>query len=150
HLDGALGALPPNEQAVAANVFRYLVTPSGTKIALGAKDLSELTELPETEVASVLGNLSGGSRILRPVAPPLPSPQRRGARVARGEVAPPRYEIFHDVLASAVLDWRRRYEADQDKERIRREEVEKQEQLRREALARTQRLRTLLAGAVVF
>ena len=33
HLDKTMSALPPNEQDIAARVFHYLVTPSGTKIA---------------------------------------------------------------------------------------------------------------------
>jgi tetratricopeptide (TPR) repeat protein len=39
---------------------------------------------------------------------------------APGEVL--RYEIFHDVLAQAILDWRRRFDAQQQEERIRLEE----------------------------
>ena len=41
---------------------------------------------------------ASGIRILRPVAPP---PDQLNA--------PTRYEIFHDVAAPAMLDWRRRY-----------------------------------------
>src|SRR5205085_10401929 len=36
HLDTAMSALPSHEQDAAARVFRYLVTPSGTKIAYTA------------------------------------------------------------------------------------------------------------------
>ena len=61
--------------------------------------------LPNTHIPAknsctpVLEKMSAsGIRILRPVAPP---PDQLNA--------PTRYEIFHDVLAPAMLDWRRRY-----------------------------------------
>ena len=41
HLRRAVEELSPEEKDVAADVFRYLVTPSGTKIAHGAGDLAE-------------------------------------------------------------------------------------------------------------
>ena len=91
HLDGALNALSDDEQELAASMFRYLVTPSGTKIAHRVDDLAEYAGAPPAAVAAVLGKLAaGGTRVVRPA----------------GEDA---YEIYHDVLASAVLDWRARY-----------------------------------------
>ncbi len=33
HLDAVMSTLLPNEQEIAASIFHYLVTPSGTKIA---------------------------------------------------------------------------------------------------------------------
>jgi hypothetical protein len=98
HLDAAMSALPPNEQDVAARVFHYLVTPSGTKITHTVHDLTKYAELPEMQLTRVLDKLSGAEiRILRPVAP---SPEQPTVM---------RYEIFHDVLAPAILDWRERY-----------------------------------------
>src|SRR5215813_255666 len=97
HLDGVMSALPEREQEAAANAFHYLVTPGGTKIAHTIPDLVEYSGVPETELARVLTKLSGGDfRIVRPVAPPSDQPKAL------------RYEIFHDVLAPAILDWRRR------------------------------------------
>jgi hypothetical protein len=97
HLDAEMSALPPNEQDVAARVFHYLVTPSGTKIAHTVSDLVEYAQLPQTQLTPVLEKLSGGDiRILRPVAP-------------SDQLAMWRYEIFHDVLAAAILNWRARY-----------------------------------------
>lgn len=99
HLDKTMNALPSAEKDASARVFHYLVTPSGTKIAHTARDLSEYVGIPESKLTPVLEKLSGtGIRILRPVAPP---PDQADA--------PPRYEIFHDVLAPSMLDWRRRY-----------------------------------------
>jgi hypothetical protein len=96
HLDDALNALSADEQELAASVFRYLVTPSGTKIAHRVDDLAEYAGAQPAAVASVLGKLAAGStRVVRPA----------------GEDA---YEIYHDVLAGAVLDWRARYLHDRE------------------------------------
>jgi hypothetical protein len=112
HLDAALSGLPPREQEATARVFHHLVTPSGTKIAHTVPDLAEYAELAETQVAPVLDKLSGAEiRILRPVP---------GGR----------YEIFHDVLAPAILDWRARFvQAARERERIVRERRKRQRQL---------------------
>jgi WD40 repeat protein len=99
HLDEALRALSIRQQDIAAAIFHHLVTPSGTKIAHTAPDLADYAQLPQPEVVPVLEQLSRGDvRILRPV----PSPSGRADDS-------PAYEIFHDVLAPAVLDWRARH-----------------------------------------
>lgn len=97
HLDDAMSTLTADEQAIAANVFRYLVTPSGSKIAHSASNLFYYTGLPPYQITPVLNKLSGKPRILQPVAP------------TAAPDAPPHYEIYHDVLATAILDWRRRF-----------------------------------------
>ena len=85
--------------AVLADAFGHLVTPSGSKIAHRPSDLAEFSGHDPAQVAALLRRLAeGDQRILREVPPPLDEPH-----------AEPRYEIFHDVLALAVLDWRRRY-----------------------------------------
>jgi WD40 repeat protein len=95
HLDEALGALPARQQDIAAGIFHHLVTPSGMKIAHTAPDLADYAQLPQSEVVSVLAELSRGDmRILRPIPPPSGQSD-----------ADPAYEIFHDVLAPAILDW---------------------------------------------
>ena len=68
-------------------MFAYLVTPSGTKIAHEDRDLAQYVAVPSTALLPVLAALVAG-RILR---------RDEGGR----------YEIFHDVLAAEVLDWRR-------------------------------------------
>ena len=104
HLDAVMSALLPSEQDIAASVFHYLVTPSGTKIAHTIPDLIEYAGLPQMQLTPVLEKLSGGDdRILRPVAPPPDQPSK------------PRYEIFHDVLAPAILDWRARHVQEQER-----------------------------------
>jgi WD40 repeat protein len=91
HLDRALAGLGSEQKDVAASIFDHLVTPSGTKIAHRAADLAEYASVDEAELGSVLETL-GHERILRAVD----SANGGGAR----------YEIFHDVLADAVLAWR--------------------------------------------
>ncbi|HEY0078457.1 MAG TPA: ATP-binding protein [Pyrinomonadaceae bacterium] len=112
HLDAAMSALPAWERHVAASIFHYLVTPSGTKIAHTVRDLADYATMPQAEISAVLKALSSGEvRILRSVDPPPDQPSA------------PRYEIFHDVLASAVLDWRSRYVLARLRERARRKRL---------------------------
>jgi hypothetical protein len=100
HLDEALDRLPDEQREVAARVLHHLVTSTGTKIAHSATDLADYTGLPEDRVRSVLDRLSApDARILRAVAPPP------------GQDGEPRHEIFHDVLAPAVLGWRAQWVA---------------------------------------
>lgn len=90
HLDAVLDKFSSKDRKVAALAFRYLVTPSGTKIAHRSIDLAAYTAVPVDTLERVLAALAGEARILRPVADRA-------------------YEIYHDVLATAVLDWRQRY-----------------------------------------
>lgn len=125
HLDSAMGALQEHERDAAAALFHHLVTPSGTKIAHTAADLADYTEMPAASLEPVLERLCGsGVRILRPVAPPLDQPET------------PRYQIFHDVLAVAILDWRRRYLY--ERERVAEAQRQEEERRRAESEARTQ------------
>jgi WD40 repeat protein len=105
HLLDALAALTRGEQAVAADLFRFLVSPSRRKIVQSVPDLVEWTGRPEAEVAAVLDKLSRGEsgRILRAISPP---PDESEAK---------RYELYHDVLADPIVDWRRRYEHARDR-----------------------------------
>jgi WD40 repeat protein len=100
HLDDALDGLTPEGQAATAEMFNYLVTPSGTKIAHRASDLARYADVRESELEPTLGVLTS-ERILRPVA------------AADGST---RYEIFHDVLAGAVLAWRTRHRSERELE----------------------------------
>ena len=101
HLDTAMSALSVSEQNIAANIFHYLVTPSGTKIAQTLGDLASYADLTRDELAPLLDKLCAPeSRILRPVESPADRPKD------------PRYQIFHDVLATPVLQWRARFVED--------------------------------------
>ena len=129
HLDEAMRALPPGERDIAADIFHHLVTPSGAKIAHTAPDLAKYARLDEADLTPVLETLAGGGiRVLRPVAPPP------------GTLDGSRYEIFHDGLGAAVLDWRARHV--RERERAEAEaKLEAQERERAAAEARARRER---------
>ena len=99
HLERALAGLDDSERDLVARLFNHLVTPSGTKIAHAVDDLARYADEDPARLEPVLATLDA-ARILR--------------RVPGGAGGPPRYEIFHDVLAPAVLAWgeRRRLEAE--------------------------------------
>jgi hypothetical protein len=98
HLDSVMGALSKVEQDAAARAFYHLVTPGGTKIALSVSDLVGFTGVPKGELEPVLEKLSRKeTAVLTQLAPPPEHPNDF------------LYEIFHDVLGLAVLDWRARY-----------------------------------------
>jgi WD40 repeat protein len=146
HLDGALGALSKEEYDTALDLFHYLVTPSGTKIAFAASDLAELVERPYEQVADLLAKLaSEDTRILRHVPPPA----------GRSQPAD-RYELFHDVLAPAIVKWRqraleqrKRAEGERERERLEREKHEAEERTREEA-RRRRAFQRLAVGAVAL
>ena len=141
HLDIVMSRLTEAERDHAANILRYLVTPSGTKIAQEESALASWTELSEEQTWSILARLSSADmRILRIIQAP-------------GQ--PQLYEIFHDVLAQAILNWRRRYVAGQQEEKIRREEQERAKKDQAEAerrleLERARRLRKAVIGLSVM
>jgi WD40 repeat protein len=95
HLRSQLDSLPRAQRDVAAQVFRFLVTSSGTKISHSAEDLAGLAERDVGRVSAVLDTLaSREARILREVPGPPHQPEVKS------------YEIFHDVLARPILEWR--------------------------------------------
>jgi WD40 repeat protein len=107
HLEHAMGELSTREKDVAAEMYKFLITPSGTKIAHDVRDLAGYAEVDESEADTVLRHLSA-ERIVR-------SDSTNGG--------PSRYEIYHDVLADAVVAWRNRHDAERalhDAERRRR------------------------------
>ena len=95
HLDKAMRDLSDEERETAIEVFDHLVTPGGTKIAHTISDLAGYSKRDPEQVQTLIGHLtSGDQRILRPVP------------AAPGDEGRPRVEIFHDVLAPAILSWR--------------------------------------------
>ena len=86
--------------ALAAQIFRFLVTPGESKVAHTPDALASFAELSAGEqqnLNDVLNLLSLPTvRVLRKIEPLL----------GKTEV---RYEIYHDVLAPAIRDWRARY-----------------------------------------
>lgn len=162
HLDRAMEAgagggagLTAEQRLIAARAFRFLVTSGGTKIALTAGDLAELSGLARAEVEPVLRHLSSPQlHILRPV-------------VFQEDGSEPRFEIFHDALAEPIRKWRIGVEEEERSARLKRERAEKEEAQRAAAEAerradeekRRKRIAqallalavvALLAGAAVF
>jgi WD40 repeat protein len=97
HLEHAMAALTPLQRDVAAGMFDHLVTPSGAKIAHGVTDLASFAHVAPSQIEPVLSSLAR-ERILRPT----------GENGNAGD----RYEIYHDVLAGAVLAWRAKHDAE--------------------------------------
>jgi WD40 repeat protein len=94
HVRRGLAALSEPEQDIAAQAFRFLATRSGTKVAHTAADLSEFTGIRERTLERVLEKLvRAETRILNRLQPPRPD-------------GSPSYELYHDLLAEAVLAWR--------------------------------------------
>jgi CHASE2 domain-containing sensor protein len=110
HLEDVMDRLPPDQADAAATAFRFLLTSAGRKIALSTTELHEFSDADASALEPALRHLER-ERILRPV--PAREPGAAGRR-----------EIFHDVLAPAILQWRRRHVEDRHvRERTRRLEV---------------------------
>jgi hypothetical protein len=102
HLEQVMAGFGKEEGRVASRIFKFLVTPSGSKIAYSLEDLAYHAELRPEQVKPVLTKLTSPKmRVLRVVA-------------ASGNQSE-RYEIFHDALAPAILGWRTRYMQEQDR-----------------------------------
>jgi WD40 repeat protein len=91
HLDASLGSLSATEQDLAGRTLRFLVTPSGTKIALRTSDLADYAEVPADRLEPLVERLAGPARVLRPAGDG-------------------RYEIYHDALAGPIHDWQQRWD----------------------------------------
>jgi len=93
HLDGALDGLPKHEQAIAADMLRFLVTPSGATVCLTAQDLAAYTGRSDHDLVALAEKLSRPpARILRGVDASSGAAQRGGY-----ELAP--------VLAEPAAEW---------------------------------------------
>ena len=133
HLADALGKLTDAQRAAAAAAFRFLVTSSGSKIALTADELAELARTPREELDPALERLDH-ARVLRRAA------------VVGGE---PRYELFHDVLGAAVIEWRKHYEAEAEAHQLAEKlEAEEKRHLEAERSRHAAQLRRVVGLAV--
>lgn len=91
HLDTVLSQLPFRDRLRAEKVLTYLVTPSGSKIALDASYLGEKTNDSPDHLTTVLDRLAAPDcRVVRKVE-----------HLAEGT---PSYELFHDVLGRVIID----------------------------------------------
>jgi WD40 repeat protein len=91
HVGAEMRRLSDDERGLCARMFRFLVMPMGGKIAQRTEDLAALSERSPQAIAPVLEKLAA-------------------ARILSRSYPPERYEIFHDVLGPAVLEWRARYQ----------------------------------------
>ena len=102
-----------------------------------------MTGIDEAHVRNVLHRLTrGDQRILREVDPPGDDPGSE-----------PRFEVFHDVLALAILDWRRRFLAEAQARRQQAEllaEKERVEQETRETEEEAARARAVIAAMALL
>jgi CHASE2 domain-containing sensor protein len=130
HLDDVLAALPADQRDAAAAAFRFLVTSSGRKIALSSEELRDFSDADPAALEPALEHLER-ERILRPI----PSEERDGVA---------RHEIYHDVLAPPILDWRRRHV-----DELRRVETESRLAQARERARRLEVRNRRLAAAVL-
>ncbi len=120
HLSEQMEALSSDrEKNAMAIVFKYLVSSEGTKIAYPVLDLPEPTGLKEKELKRALKQLDD-KRILRTVKVPT-------------QVNVEHYEIFHDILAWPILNWRDRYFEDKKQKeldkKLKEQEDKKQKEL---------------------
>ena len=140
HVKNVLDKLSDTQQNIAARLFGYLVTPSRSKIAQSAGDLVAFGEASANDVMAVLSALT----------------DQPDARILRRLTSPERYELFHDVLAQPILDWRRaRLEALRKAEELREQEAElnrqRSEVRRLRVFAACLLVLTLIAGyAAIF
>jgi CHASE2 domain-containing sensor protein len=104
HLHDVMDQLAGDQRDAAAAAFRFLVTSAGRKIALSTEELREFSDIGSAPLVPALEHLER-ERILRPIPSAEP-----------GGVA--RHELYHDVLAPAVRDWRRRHAEEQTKCRL--------------------------------
>ena len=94
HVDQVLGDLSEEERDVALDIFRYLVTPSGTKNALTASELAGYSSHSIDKINVLLRQLVGSDdRILTTIPPPS------------GQTDGMRYVISHDLLVPIIQDW---------------------------------------------
>lgn len=92
YLDDTMAGLSASHQAIAARFFDHLITIAGTKIALSLDELIRYAKADAAEVNEVLQQLQL-KRLLRGIQSPTGTTQ---------------YELFHDVLAQAILAWQSR------------------------------------------
>ena len=140
HVHEAMASLPDDEREAVAAAFRYLVTSGGRKIALTTRDLAEFSGRADEErkLEAALQRLEA-ARIVRSVAAP-----RASGNGAAPRVDSTRWELFHDILAEPILEWR----GEHDRREAERRLAEAHEETRR-AKRRSMILLGLMALAIL-
>ncbi len=103
HLKDTMESLKLEEKEVCAELFDRFVTPSGTKIACTKNDLRKWSGSLSNHLDSTLNTLTK-ARILKLIS------------TDKGPKDSDSYEIYHDVLALAVLSWKTKYAQDKETE----------------------------------
>lgn len=98
HVGRVMATLSRDERIAAARMIDRLVTPSGSKIAYTEEDLLSFAGDRKAVVPALIDRLADKDRRLLRATAPL-----------SGDAAEVRYEIFHDVLSGALLEWRTRF-----------------------------------------
>src|SRR5580704_209963 len=143
HLELTLSQLSPGATEAAAEIFRFMVTPGGRKIALTVSELAGniSTQVSESIDLKALLEKLREARVLTTVPPPQGS--------APGEQC---YEFAHDVIARAALEWRRHFRDAQklaeanEREKTAKFRAESQQRLAEERKHQTIRLRKWAVG----
>ena len=137
HLDEVMSKLPQAHQDIAARVFHFLATPSGTKIAHAVGDLADYSGVSKDELVPVLRELDAPK-----------------TRVLRSVISRPdqvwRYEIFHDVLVEPVLNWRARFVDAQERTEAKKRIEQEQAKTRKRWLILRLTVLSVFAVAVVI
>src|SRR5439155_1623168 len=140
YLEDTLATLSPGAKEVVAEAFRYMVTPTGRKIAQTTTDLKKnllsYLAVGGNSLEDVLSGLRA-ARLLRQVPPPGGS--------LPGETC---YEFAHDMVAKAAFEWRKQFhQAQKLAEASKREEESRRAQAERER-AEDQLHRAVMASHV--
>jgi WD40 repeat protein len=139
YLNEVMDTLTTEEKEIASRVFRYLVTPSGSRVAYPVNELAESEKIDKEKLTNVLGQLSvGENRILRQV---VTSPDPSVA---------PRYEIFHPALALAILEWRARFVSEQREVEIRLASRKLQQEIAGKLERKSKQVTRLFIALIVF
>ncbi|GAK56483.1 PBS lyase HEAT-like repeat [Candidatus Vecturithrix granuli] len=102
HFEQAMAHFSLREQSLAFEMFRYLVTERGTKMAYRAEDLAseQLLGVPVSELQPILAYLASKEvRVLR----------------ADQRLDQTWYELYHDVFAQIIRAWSEQFQADEDR-----------------------------------
>ncbi|MEM7537172.1 MAG: PQQ-binding-like beta-propeller repeat protein [Chloroflexota bacterium] len=119
YLDETLDALRPTERTLATRFFDRLVTPSGTKIALTLDDLTKYAKFPTADAfgGDLFARQTSATQVEALILKLVDNRLLNGVPAPTGET---RYELFHDVLGQALLDWQDRAALAESKRRERR------------------------------
>jgi hypothetical protein len=113
HLEDQLNELTEGERQLASVVFHYLVTPSGGKFAYLPEDLAKLAfettgyAIETEDVRRLLQALADGDTGANDVGSTQRARKPHAGWVLRETGK--KFELFHDVLARPILDWRASY-----------------------------------------